>query len=36
VVDFIFRYYGRDKMAQLLQRFKQGGLYDDIFDQVSA
>ena len=34
VVDFIFRHYGRDKMAQLLQHFKQGGLYDDIFDQV--
>ena len=34
VVDFIFRHYGRDKMAQLLQAFKQGGLYNDIFDQV--
>jgi hypothetical protein len=34
VVDFIFRHYGRDKMAQLLQAFKQGGYYDDIFVQV--
>jgi len=34
VVDFIFRHYGRDKMAQLLQAFKQGGLTDDIFKQV--
>ncbi len=34
VVDFIFRHYGKDKMAQLLQAFKVGGLYDDIFNQV--
>lgn len=34
VVDFIFRRYGRDKMAQLLQAFKQGGFYDDILIQV--
>jgi hypothetical protein len=34
VVDFIFRRYGRDKMAQLLRAFKQGGFYDDIFVQV--
>ncbi len=34
VVDFIFRRYGRDKMAQLLQVFKQGGLPDDVFVQV--
>jgi hypothetical protein len=34
VVDFIFRHYGRGKMAQLLQAFKQGGFYDDIFVQV--
>lgn len=34
IVDFIFRHYGRDKMAQLLQAFKTGGFYDDIFRQV--
>lgn len=34
VVDFIFRRYGRDRMAQLLQAFKQGGFYDDIFARV--
>jgi hypothetical protein len=34
VVDFIFRHFGRDKMAQLLQAFKQGGLTDEIFAQV--
>lgn len=34
VVDFIFRHYGKDKMAQLLQAFKTGGFYDDIFKQV--
>jgi hypothetical protein len=34
VVDFIFRHYGRDKMAQLLQAFKQGGLSDDILVHV--
>jgi hypothetical protein len=34
VVNFIFRRYGRDKMAQLLQAFKQGGFYDDILIQV--
>jgi hypothetical protein len=34
VVDFIIRHYGRDKLAQLLQAFKAGGFYDDIFMQV--
>jgi hypothetical protein len=34
VVDFIFRHYGKEKMAQLLQAFKTGGFYDDIFRQV--
>jgi Peptidase MA superfamily len=34
VVDFIIRHYGRDKLAQLLQGFKTGGFYDDIFEQV--
>ncbi len=34
VVDFIFRHYGKEKMAQLLQGFKTGGFYDDIFKQV--
>lgn len=34
VVDFIIRHYGRDKLAQLLQGFKTGGFYDDIFKQV--
>ncbi len=34
VIDFIFRKYGKDKMAQLLQAFKTGGAYDDIFKQV--
>ncbi|MBM3130982.1 MAG: hypothetical protein FJ009_20435 [Chloroflexi bacterium] len=34
VVDFILRRYGRDKMTQLLQAFKQGGFYDDILIQV--
>jgi hypothetical protein len=34
VVDFILRRYGRDKMAQLLKAFKQGGFYDDILIQV--
>ncbi|MCL4394705.1 MAG: peptidase MA family metallohydrolase [Chloroflexi bacterium] len=34
VVDFIIRHYGRDKLAELLQAFKAGGYYDDIFDQV--
>lgn len=34
VVDFIFRHYGRGKMAELLQGFKTGGFYDDIFKQV--
>ena len=34
VVDFILRHYGRDKLAQLLQGFKTGGFYDDIFMKV--
>ncbi len=34
VVDFIIRHYGREKLAQLLQEFKRGGFYDDIFSQV--
>ncbi len=34
VVDFIFRHFGRGKMAELLQAFKTGGFYDDIFKQV--
>ena len=34
VVDFIIRHYGRDKLAQLLQGFKAGGFYDDIFMKV--
>ncbi len=34
VVDFIIRHYGREKLAQLLQAFKTGGFYDDIFLKV--
>ncbi len=34
VVDFIIRHYGREKLAQLLQAFKSGGFYDDLFKQV--
>lgn len=34
VVDFIIRHYGREKLAQLLQGFKTGGYYDDVFKQV--
>ena len=34
VVDFIIRHYGREKLAQLLQAFKAGGFYDDIFTQI--
>lgn len=34
VVDFIIRHYGRDKLAQLLQDFKTGGYYDDVFQKV--
>lgn len=34
VVDFIFRKYGKDKMAQLLQGFKTGGAFDDIFTKI--
>lgn len=33
-VDFIYRKYGKDKMATLLQEFKKGGNYDDIFKRV--
>lgn len=34
VVDFIIRHYGRDKLAELLQNFKAGGFYDDVFQKV--
>ncbi|MBI3914472.1 MAG: hypothetical protein HY327_09870 [Chloroflexi bacterium] len=34
VVDFIIRRYGASKLAQLLQAFKAGGDFDDIFKQV--
>lgn len=34
VVDFIIRHYGKPKLAELLQGFKTGGFYDDIFKQV--
>lgn len=34
VVDYIIRHFGREKLAQLLQGFKTGGFYDDIFKQV--
>ncbi len=33
-VDFIFRRYGKEKMAALLQEFKKGGDYDSIFQRV--
>jgi hypothetical protein len=34
MVDFIYRHYGKDKMAEILQQFKIGGAYDDIFQKV--
>jgi hypothetical protein len=34
VVNFIIQHYGRDKLAQLLQSFKQGMFYDDAFMKV--
>lgn len=34
VVDFIYRYYGKEKMAALLSEMKTGGFYDDIFQKV--
>jgi len=34
VIDFIYRRYGKDKMAQLLAEFKQGNAYDDAFRKV--
>ncbi len=34
VVDFLFRHYGRDKIAQLFQTIKVGGNVDDILRQV--
>ncbi len=34
VVDFIIRHYGKPKLAALLQEFKTGGYYDDIFVKV--
>ncbi len=34
VVDFIIRHYGKSKLAELLQEFKTGGYYDDIFVKV--
>lgn len=34
VVDFIIRRYGKEKLAALLQEFKAGGYYDDVFMNV--
>ena len=34
VVDFIYRRYGKDKMAQMLLEFKQGNAFDDVFRRV--
>ena len=34
VIDFMYRRYGKDKMAQLLTELKQGGAFDDIFRKV--
>ncbi len=34
VVDFIIRHYGKDKLAQILQQFKAGAYYDDVFTKV--
>jgi hypothetical protein len=34
VVDFIFRTFGKEKVAQLLQAFKTGGAYDEIFTKI--
>ena len=34
VIDFMFRKFGKDKMAQLLQTVKQGGAYDDTLKKV--
>ncbi len=34
LVDFMLRTYGREKMSQLLQVFKQGALQDDALQQV--
>ena len=34
MVDFIYRKYGKEKMAEILQEFKIGGAYDDIFKKV--
>jgi hypothetical protein len=34
VVDFIIRHYGKQKLADLLQSFKQGMYFDDVFTKV--
>ena len=34
VIDFIYRRHGKDKMAQLLAEFKQGGAFDEVFRKV--
>jgi len=34
MVDFIYRHFGKDKMTEILQQFKIGGAYDDIFKTV--
>ncbi|MBI5030698.1 MAG: hypothetical protein HZB51_09235 [Chloroflexi bacterium] len=34
MVDFIYRKYGKEKMAELLQEFKVGGAYDDILRKI--
>ncbi len=34
MLDFIIQRYGRKKIAELLQAFKEGGFYDDILRQV--
>ncbi len=34
VVDFIYRRYGKEKIAQLLAEFRQSGASDDIFRKV--
>jgi hypothetical protein len=34
VVDHIYRRHGKDKMAQILLEFKQGGAFDDVFRKI--
>jgi len=34
VIDFIYRRHSKDKMAQLLAEFKQGGAFDEVFRKV--